>query len=454
MSLDYRRKPTQNRLIPYRNLNVILMAVLCLGFLGFFNSTTASQEPGNKAPANTVAALNGEAVKAYQAKDYTRFLEYEKRALELDPGSPRLVYNVACGESLNGNAVGAVRLLEQLLDRKLDLGAEDDGDFAGIRKTPEWAEFESKLAGLRKSVVHSEVAFRLDEPGLLATGIAVDEHTGDVYIASVRGRKIVKRTKAGVVSDFIRRGEDGFLAGASLAIDAPRHLLYASTAAVPFMKDYSKDDSGKSGVFAFDLKSGKMVRKALLPIDDRGHFLNALAIDRDGNVYVSDSLSSGVYRLKRGADELEVFLAPEVIQAAQGLAFSDDEKTLYIADYANGVWALDMASKKPRRLEGPPGVWLVGLDGLSRVHDGFIAVQIGVRPQRVLHLSLDQRGQRIAKVDVLEMNHPDYDGPIQGTVTGKAFLYVANSQLGLGNAQTGAFAADRAHPTIVLRLPL
>ncbi|MGH9760584.1 MAG: SMP-30/gluconolactonase/LRE family protein, partial [Blastocatellia bacterium] len=228
----------------------------------------------------------------------------------------------------------------------------------------------------------------------------------------------------------------------------------ASTAAVPFMKDYSKDDSGKSGVFAFDLKSGKMVREALLPIDGKGHFLNALAIDRDGNVYVSDSLSSGVYRLKSGADELEVFLSPEVIQAAQGLAFSDDEKTLYIADYANGVWALDIASKKPRRLEGPPGVWLVGLDGLSRVNDGFIAVQIGVRPQRVLHLSLDPRGQRIAKVDVLEMNHPDYDGPIQGAVTGKAFLYVANSQLGLGNAETGAFAADRARPTVVLRLPL
>ncbi|MGH9764173.1 MAG: hypothetical protein ACREAC_25345, partial [Blastocatellia bacterium] len=64
MSSNSCRKSTQNRSIQFGNFNIILMAVLCLGFLGFFNSTPASQEPANKEPANTVAALNAEAVKA------------------------------------------------------------------------------------------------------------------------------------------------------------------------------------------------------------------------------------------------------------------------------------------------------------------------------------------------------------------------------------------------------
>ncbi len=86
--------------------------------------------------------------------------------------------------------------------------------------------------------------------------------------------------------------------------------------------------------------------------------------------------------------------------------------------------------------------------------DGFISVQIGVKPERVVRLRLDPQGQRIAAVEVLESNHPDYAGPIQGVVAGNTFLYVANSQLGLANGETGTFAADKAKPTVVLRLPL
>ena len=72
----------------------------------------------------------------------------------------------------------------------------------------------------------------------------------------------------------------------------------------------------------------------------------------------------------------------------------------------------------------------------------------------MLRLNLDARAEKISSVEILEMNHPEYEGPIQGAVDGKTFLYVANSQLALGNGETGAFAEDRAHPTVVLRLPI
>jgi sugar lactone lactonase YvrE len=310
------------------------------------------------------------------------------------------------------------------------------------------------LAELRKPLVHSDVAFKLADPAIVATGIAVDPRTGDTYIASVRERKILRRTRQGTVSDFIAQGQDDFLAGASLAIDSPRHLLFATTSAAPFMIGYHKEDMGKSGIFAFDLKSGKLVRKAMLAVDGKRHFLNALAVDRHGNVYVSDTGSSGIYRLRRGASTLEVFIPPSAFAATQGLALSSDERTLYVADYTDGLWAVDMASGNRRHLEAPAVVWLAGLDGLSRSQDGLIAVQIGVKPERVLRLRLDAKGQRVTTVDVLEMGHPDYEGPIQGVVAGKDFLYVANSQLDLGNGESGAFASERAHPTIVLRLPL
>jgi hypothetical protein len=145
------------------------MKIATVTLLVGLSAVSSSQEP----PA-TAAALNAKAIQAYQAKDYDRFLAYEKQALTLEPNNPRIVYNVACGESLAGNVQNAVRLLDQLLEQKIDLGAETDTDFAGIRKTPEWAAFVSRLRDLRKPVVHSQVAFTLPDPAVVATGIAVD----------------------------------------------------------------------------------------------------------------------------------------------------------------------------------------------------------------------------------------------------------------------------------------
>src|SRR5215831_12937052 len=133
-------------------------ALLC----GLFATGVSSQEP----PPSAVA-LNAEAMKAYQAKDYARFLTYEKQALALEPDNPRFLYNVACGESLQGNASEGVRLLDRLLSKKIDLGAETDSDFSGIRKTPEWAAFQSRLAELRKPLARSQVAFTLPDPNIL-----------------------------------------------------------------------------------------------------------------------------------------------------------------------------------------------------------------------------------------------------------------------------------------------
>jgi sugar lactone lactonase YvrE len=425
-------------------MKVVLFAVL----YGLFALSVGSQEVPN------AATLNAKAVAAYQAKDYYAFLKLEQQAHELEPKNPQIVYNLACGEALNGHPAEAIQFLDKLLQQKLDFGAETDPDLTSARSSPEWKAFETRLAALRKPLIRSQVAFTLPDPELLATGMASDPETGDIFVASVRKRKILRRTPHGEVSDFIHQGQDGFLAGDSLAVDVPRRLLYATTSAAPYMVRYEKTDYGHSGLFAFDLKSGKLARKAMLPADGKRHLLNALAIDHDGNVYVSDSGVSGIYLLRRTSSTLEEFLPASVFEATQGLALSKDDKTLFVADYASGLWAVDIASRQSRKLDPPSGTWLRGLDGISSSQNGFIAVQIGAKPERVLRIRVDPAAKRVTSVEILEMSHPDYEGPIQGTVVGNSFLYVANSQLDLGDGKTGAFASERAQPTVVLRLPL
>jgi len=412
-----------------------------------------SAPPPTATPADP-AAIHDQAVKAYQAKDFERFLELEKKASALDPENPRYLYKVACGEALGGHAAPAVEALDRLRERKLDLGAETDTDFAAIHSSPQWRRYLESLASLRRALAVSRVALTLPDPELLVCGLALDAATGDLFIGSLRERKILRRSRTGAITDFVAEGRDGLLGVGSLAVDGPRRLLYASASGAPHARGLPKEEAGRSGLFAFDLATGHLARMSLLPQDGAVHALNNLAVDRSGNVYVSDSAAAGVYRWNAAAAKLERFAPADLLRSTQGLALSADEKTLFVSDWTRGLWSVDLATGAARALTSPPGVWLGGLDGLTRFNDALVSVQIGVRPERVLELKLDAKGERVASARILEMSRPDYDGPIQGIADGESFLYIANSQLALVNPKSGAFASERAHPTILLRLPL
>ena len=421
-----------------------LACLLCICCAGIGSAQTAS-----------LATLIKNAQSAYQAKDYPAFLALEQKALALAPDDPRILYNVGCGEALVGHAAEAVRLLDKLIARGLDMSADKDSDFNNIHQSPEWKQFEGRLAVLRQPVVRSSTAFTLPDKGLMATSLAVDEQTGDTFISSARERKILKRTKDGVVSDFATQ-KDGLLAVSYLLIDPVRKQLIASVAAVPFMLGFDKKEEGKSGLCFFDLATGKLVRQVFLTGGAAAqHILNSSVIDhKNGSVFVIDAGTHEIYRLRRSSTEFELYVSSVVFPAPQSLAFSADESTMYVADYMDGIWAMEVLSIERRHLDAPPDVYLAGLDGITRVGDAFIGLQIGIHPNRVVRIRLDPKAEKISSVETLESNLPVYSGPTQGVITGGDYLYIANSQIALADPTTGVFALDKANPTTVLRLPL
>jgi hypothetical protein len=391
------------------------------------------------------------ALDAYQTRDYASFLALEERALALSPDDPRTLYNVACGQALTSHPVEAVRLLDRLVARGLDLGADEDPDFTGIHKTPGWADFEQKLLQLRKPLVRSTIAFTLPDKDLIATSLAMDEETGATYIASSHERKIIKRAKDGTLTDFATQ-KDGLFAVSYLLIDPARRQLIATTTGVPLMQGYRKEDGGKSGIFIFDLATGKLLRHVLLP-ETEPHLLNQAVVNQDGDIFVVDNATHEIDRLRIHSNEIELYISSVVFLAPQSLALSADQRTLYVADILQGLFAVQVLSTDLVHLDSKPALYLSGLEGISRVKDGFIGVQIGVQPNRVIRIRLDSSGPNIASMETLESNHPDYLGPVQGTVSGDNFFYIANSQLALVNQKTGVISEDRARATTVLRLP-
>lgn len=98
-----------------------------------------------------------------------------------------------------------------------------------------------------------------------------------------------------------------------------------------------------------------------------------------------------------------------------------------MADYSHGVVAVDLNTREVRALATPPRTTALGIDGLVWYDGGLIGVQNGASPARVVRLALDPGGRRITAIDPLD-RHPMATEPTIGTVWGKSFFYVANSQ--------------------------
>jgi streptogramin lyase len=235
-----------------------------------------------------------------------------------------------------------------------------------------------------------------------------------------------------------------------LAVDESKGVLWAATAAVPAMRGYDVAQEGVTALAAIDLQSGEVRR--MIPAGNRagqpGASLRDLAVDGEGTVWLIDAGSPAVWRLRDNAEALELFAeSPEFI-SPQGIAVLPGGGVV-ISDRANGLLRLDPATRQVRRMAHAADVTLVGLAGLAPTPSGqLFAIQNGLWPNRVLGLELDDAGETVLAVKVIESGHLTLSAPTLGCLaTDGDFHY-------LGNAGWTRFAAAEARPTTPRSVPV
>jgi len=142
------------------------------------------------------------------------------------------------------------------------------------------------------------------------------------------------------------------------------------------------------------------------------------------------------------------------LQNPQGLVPSTDRRRLYVSDYGYGLALIDLNSGAVSRPESDAATMLDGIDGLVRYRDGFIAIQNGTNPRRILYLALSNDGRRIASATGLESGHPEWGEPTLGVVRGNQFLYVADAQWERYGAAGAPTEAGPTRPTAIRALAL
>jgi sugar lactone lactonase YvrE len=260
----------------------------------------------------------------------------------------------------------------------------------------------------------------LDEPDLLAEGIAWDAAQRTLFVGSIMRGAIFRLPESGGAQLFA----GGLLPVLGLRVDAARGLLWAATNAEPGTPAAADPaTSGRSELVALDLRTGT-VRRKLSPSDGHKHLLNDVAVGDDGTVYVTDSEGGAVLRAAGGGD-LRTFVPAGALVYPNGIAFARGR--LYVAHSSGLVIAAPDGSTRAVGLA--PGVDPRAVDGLYPCGDGLLGVQSAHRPPRITRFRLDGSGERIVAAQLVAKDPDRLPLPTTGALDGPDLLVVANSDV-------------------------
>ncbi|HWP95196.1 MAG TPA: hypothetical protein VNL72_05620 [Gammaproteobacteria bacterium] len=405
------------------------------------------------APLDEMARRYEQALAARARGDFMAMEQELRGALALRPGHPRLLYTLAATRALRGDPAEAVAILTRLANMGLSYDPAQDPDFAGIAAFPGFRPVAERLARNAAPLVASLPAFGLAAPTFMPEGLAYDETSGAFFVGSVRERRILRVPPEGPATSFADAARGGLWSVLALHVDRSRGWLWAASAALPPMDGFEPSLAGRSGLFAFALADGAPV--ATFVLEEPGeHLLGELAIAPDGMVYATDSLGGALYALDVNQGVFTRLTPPGALLAPRGLAFDATGARLYVADHAAGVRVFDRHTGTLAPLVEATDVCTFGIAGLYRHGTSLIAIQNGIRPNRVLRMDLDESGTRIVAAVALEANHPQYGEPTLGVIVGDSLYYIANSPWQRFDTAGRLPPATELRDPQILRLPL
>jgi hypothetical protein len=394
-----------------------------------------------------------EARKAYQHKDYRSMVDNMKSALELRPTHQTYIYYLAVAYALSGDKEKALSTLSDGVSMGLTYNADRDPELASLKESAEFKDILSRIEKNRQHAGRGSSAFTFAEKDLIPEGLAYDPVKDVFFLGSVYKRKIVMMDHAGQARDF-SAPEDGLWSVMGMKVDAKRRLLWVCSAGHAQMSNYHPEDNGRSGIFKYDLRTGKLQEKYLLPEKPGGHWLGDLVLNSRGDVFASDSISPAIYFIDQRTDELKPFLETSDFVNPQGLAFTPNEDHLFMADYSLGLFLIDLKSRRYVKVEPPPHTTLLGIDGLYADGRNLIGVQNGINPNRVVRIEFADNFRSVKRLDVLEVNHPLFNEPTLGVVANKQFYVIANSQWAMIDDKGQLTHPEQLKEPVIIKIPL
>lgn len=366
--------------------------------------------------------LYNNSIKAYEAKNYSEFLQLTKQLDSIRPMHPTFTYNLAIAYALQQQTDKAVLQLKKAILMNAKTAFEDDADFQSIKETEAFKSLSAFKQKQLEVVATSQKAITLSEKALHPESVLYLSKTKTWLASSIRKRKIVSfDEKTGNCTDWLT--DENILAVFALKPDAKEEFLWVATSAIPEMENYSETVKGKAEILKVNIKTKKIVNRYSL---EGNHVFGDIYVTKNNKVFISDSDKPIIYTIEN--DALAVWLSLEnTAFNLQGITMNREEDILFIADYLKGIAAIKTANKEVNWLHFPKDATSKGIDGLVYAKNSLFAVQNGVSPIRITQLKLNSSHTEITDFKVLDNNRPEFDEPALLTLVKDKLYFFANS---------------------------
>ncbi len=387
------------------------------------------------------------------------------RAVELRPHLGRYKLELAAANALQDKKPETYTALLELQKQGYAFDLKGDKRFERVSSTEVWEYIVKGFDSNRVPFGKGKVSHTLPKQHELIESLAWDPSRKQLLVGSAREGKVFKVGANGALAPFVAADAgNGMWSVFDLVVDDKRGVLWIASTAVPHFQGYKAEtDLGRAGIFKFDLKTGKFLKKFLSPsIAGQAFFLSTLALGKDGEVYAADGVNNAVYQV-RDDQFRRLFHAPR-LSSIRGLAVSGDGRILFIGDHERGVIGYDLAAGKPFDIAVPKDLTLGGIEGIEWLDGELVAIQSDMNPARVMRFKLAPDSQSITSVQPLAANQPELTLPTLGTLAGKTLYFIANSQKGnydrFGLVRDAAkvegtriYALDAAYAPVVPKAP-
>lgn len=242
--------------------------------------------------------------------------------------------------------------------------------------------------GLAQDDLPKEIVF--EQAGILPEGVEYDAEGERFLVGSLAQGTIFEVTDDGTIKPFIE--DEDLVSTVGIEIDeANNRLLVTNSDSSVF---FQPDAKGMAALAAYDLESGERlfyVDLGELYADGVKHFANDVAVDGDGNAYVTDSFSPVIYKVD-AEGKAEVLVESEQFAndfiGLNGIEYIPDGYLL--AAVTGSAVLFKVPLDDPEAISQVEVEGLGGIDGMARAEDGSLyAVSNGQDSQEIVHFTSD-----------------------------------------------------------------
>ncbi|MEM9966245.1 MAG: hypothetical protein AAGC58_12965 [Asticcacaulis sp.] len=383
-------------------------------------------------------SLRAEGMAALEKNDRQNALRLFTEAGNILPDSPSILLLKAQAELELKRRPNAKALLSEYIRRGLTLDLGRHSEFIPI-----WDEtLEAKLAENRSAKGAVTVLHTLPDLNLIEALTVTDE--GVIIVSAIHTGTISRVTDAGL--EKIVAFRPGV---AAQGVTWRNGQLWATTAATRQTKGFDGPGKITSKIIRIDPANGTIAETFNTDIKRRLSDIHA----GDEDLYVADFDTGEVLRLNGYKGTPEVLIPEGYLEAPQGLVESADGRYLMVADHSSGLYRVDLHEGSLIRLMAPDNGVLMGMDSLLLYGNDIIAVQNGLKPERILRLRMQPDWGGIDSAEVILRGGPDVQEPSGAQIVGNRLIFVARSQWSEFNAQ-GLSDNDTPKPALIGEITL